>query len=100
MSTDSKTRGRNAFVWAVATAAILDESNNPVEGATVEGHWSGLTSDIDSETTDTEGRVALNSDSVKNAAGTFTFTVDNIVLAGWTCDPEANVKTSDSITVL
>ncbi len=99
MSADSKTRGRNAFVWAVATVAILDESNNPVEGATVEGHWSGLTSDGDSETTDAEGHATLNSDSVKNVAGTFNFTVDNVVLTDWTYDQVANLGTSDSIIV-
>ncbi len=99
MSTDSRTRGRNAFVWAVATVAILDESNNPVEGATVEGHWSGLTSDVDSETTDAEGHATLNSDSVKNAAGTFTFTVDNVSLAEWTYNQTANAETSNNITV-
>ncbi len=98
MSTDSKTRGRNIFVWAVATVTILNESGSPVEGATVEGYWSGLTSDFDSETTDTEGHATLNSDSVKNAEGTFNFTVSNVSLTGWIYDQAANVETNNSIT--
>jgi hypothetical protein len=70
----------------------------PVKGATVSGHWSGLTSDKDSGLTGVDGKVSLSSDQVKNAKGTFTFTVDNVALAGWIYDPSANKETSDSIT--
>ncbi|NOQ32928.1 MAG: hypothetical protein GQ567_01820 [Methanosarcinales archaeon] len=94
-----RSAGRNTFVWAVATVTILNESGSPVEGATVEGYWSGLTSDFDSETTDTEGHATLNSDSVKNAEGTFNFTVSNVSLTGLTYDPEANEEISNSIDV-
>jgi hypothetical protein len=86
MSTDSRKAGPNRFVWAVATVTIVDEYDNLVGGATVSGHWSELTSDTDSGTTGSDGKIALNSDSVKNAHGTFTFTSD------------ANKETSDSIT--
>ena len=99
MSTGSRSAGPNTFTWAIATVTILDASNNSVQGATVEGHWSELTSDTDSGATGSDGKVALNSDSVKNAAGTFTFTVDNVSLTGWTYDPASNVETSDSISV-
>ena len=78
---------------------IVDANGSPVEGATVYGTWSGLTSDSDSGTTGSDGKVALDSDSVKNAAGTFTFTVDNVVLDGWEYDAGANDETSDTITV-
>jgi len=87
------------YTYATATVTIVDADDNPVEGATVSGHWSGLTSDTDSGLTDINGRVALESDPVKNADGTFTFTVDDVVLSGWTYDPTANAETSDSITV-
>ncbi|MGB3459873.1 MAG: S8 family serine peptidase [Halobacteriota archaeon] len=90
MSTDSKTRGRNTFVWAVATVTIVDESGSPVEGATVSGQWSDATSDSDSGVTDANGNVALKSDRVKDATGTFTFTVDTVTKDGWEYDPEAN----------
>jgi serine protease len=99
MSLDSKTRGRNTFVWAVAAVTIFDKSDNPVEGATVSGYWSGATSDSDSGVTDGNGEVALKSDSVKNAHGTFTFTVDNVAKDGWTYDSSVNEETSASITV-
>jgi serine protease len=99
MSTDSKTRGRNTFVWAVATVTILDESDSPVEGATVSGLWSGATDDSDSGLTGTSGEVVLNSDAVRNAPSetTFAFTVDGVLLTGWTYDSAANIETSDSI---
>jgi len=99
MSTDSRTRGRNTFVWAVATVTIFDDSNNSVEGAAVSGYWSNATSDSDSGVTDTSGQVSLKSDSVKNPSGetTFTFTVDGVAKDGWTYNPNGEI--SDSITV-
>jgi PKD repeat protein len=101
MSTDSKTRGRNTFDWAVATITIFDKSGNPVEGATVSGYWSGATSDIDSGVTDGVGLVSLESNSVKNPSGgtEFTFTVDNVAKNDWTYDSSANEETSASTTV-
>ncbi len=84
---------------AVATVTIYDESGNPVDGATVSGHWSGLTSDTDSGTTDSSGKVVLYSNWVWFASGTFTFTVDNVEKSGYIYDSSANKETSDSITV-
>jgi len=90
-------RGPNLWTYAIATVAIVDESDQPVEGATVYGHWSGATSDSDTGVTGADGTVSLQSDKVKNAPSgtTFAFTVDNVVLSGWTYDSTQNVKTSD-----
>jgi len=93
----TKVAGKN--VNGVATVTVVDAGGAPVEGATVFGHWSGLTSDSDSGITVADGTVSLSSDKLKNPSGTFTFTVDNITKAGWTYDFAANVETSDSITV-
>lgn len=51
--------------------------------------------------TDSAGRVTVQSNNVKRATSgtTFTFTVDNVVLTGWTYNSSANVVTSNSITV-
>jgi len=84
---------------AIATVTIVDADGNPVEGATVYGQWSGLTSDSDSGVTDTSGKAALRSDRVRNVSGTFTFTVTDVTKDQWTYDSEANVETSDSISV-
>jgi hypothetical protein len=93
----TKVAGKN--VNGIATVTVVDAGGAPVEGATVFGHWSGLTSDSDSGGTVADGTVSLSSDKLKNPSGTFTFTVDNITKAGWTYDFAANVETSDSITV-
>ena len=94
-----KTAGINTNGEAKVT--IVDADGVPVEGATVYGHWSDATSDSDSGVTNANGQVVLQSDKVKRATSgtTFTFTVDDVVLSGWTYDASANVETSDSITV-
>jgi len=86
MSTDYRNAGRNIFLWAIATVTIVNESGAAVEGAIVDGHWEGATTDSDSGATDTEGRVSLQSDNVKNppSGTTFTFVVDNVAKEGWT----------------
>jgi len=98
MSTSSRTAGRNTFIWATATVTIVDANGYPVEGATVYARWSGLTSGDVSGVTDANGKVTFKSNYVKNANGTFTFTVVNVAKEGWTYDPVSNVETSDSIT--
>lgn len=97
----TRSAGRNIFMRAAATVTIIDASDNPVEGATVYGSWSGATSDTDSGVTDATGNVTLESDQVKNApSGTiFTFTVTDVSKSGWDYDSESNVETSDSTPV-
>jgi serine protease len=101
MSTGSRSAGpKNTFVWAVAAVTIFDESNNPVDGATVYGTWSGATSDSDSGVTDASGQISLKSDSVKNPTGktTFTFTVDDVAKDSWSYNLSANVIINNSTT--
>ena len=83
----------------VAVVKIVDENGAGVSGATVSGDWSGLTSSSVSGTTGTDGRATLNSGFVRNANGTFTFTVTGVTAAGFTYNPALNVETTDSITV-
>ncbi|MCK5217325.1 MAG: fibronectin type III domain-containing protein [Methanosarcinales archaeon] len=100
ISLGTKTAGKNIFTYGIAQVTIVDAAGAAVEGASVEGHWSNATTDADTGITDASGQVTLESDEVKNALGgtTFNFTVDDVVLAGWTYDPAANVETSDNIT--
>jgi len=94
-------RGPNLWTYALAKATILDQDGFPVEEATVYGNWSGATSDSDSGVTGADGKVSLESDRVKDPSSgtTFTFTVDDVTLSGWTYDSLANVETTDSITI-
>jgi subtilisin len=98
MST-TKYKAKGWFTYATATVKIVDANGEPVENANVSGTWTGLTGDSDSGFTDSNGQVALDSDSVKNAHGTFTFTVDGVAKNDWTYKSSANEETSDSITV-
>ncbi|MCJ7694350.1 MAG: S8 family serine peptidase [Anaerolineaceae bacterium] len=84
---------------AVATVTVVDIDDYPVLGAIVSGHWSGLTTDIDAGETDVNGKVALNSNWVKRASGTFTFNVDYITHSVYTYNTSANVEDQDSIIV-
>lgn len=86
-------------IYATATVTVVDASNKPISGAVVSGQWSGLANAAKSGTTDTYGRARIRSSSVKNAVGTFTFTVNGITKVGWTYDPVANIITSKSMTI-
>ncbi|MEW6448257.1 MAG: S8 family peptidase [Bacillota bacterium] len=87
------------YRYAKALVTVVDRDGKPVSGATVSGHWSGLTTGSDTRVTNTSGQVNVMSDWVPNSSGTFTFTVDNVNLSGYTYDPAANAETSDSISV-
>ena len=78
MSVTTRTAGRNIFTSGIATVTVVDANGVSVEGVTVYGQWSGLTSDSDSGVTDASGEVELTSDRVKNGSGIFTFTIDNL----------------------
>ena len=86
------------YKYARATVTIYDANNQPVSGATVYGHWSGATSDSDSGTTNSSGKVTLNSNSIRKPSGTtYTFCVDNVVKTGWIYNSVANIEVCDSI---
>jgi hypothetical protein len=88
-----KTAGPN--ITCTATVTIVDENNNPVEGATVDGTFSGDVSGTESGTTDASG-VAVITKKVKGTVTTFTFCVDNVTHASYTYDSGANVETCDT----
>ena len=100
MSLGTKTAGWNIFTHGIAQVTIVDAGGAAVRGAIVKGHWSNATTDVDTGITDATGQVTLKSKKVKNAPDgtTFTFTVDNVVLSGWTYEPGINVVTGNSTT--
>jgi len=72
----SRTVKKNTYVWANATVTV-----EGTVSATVEGHWSGASSDVDSGTT-AEGIVSFDSNEVKKTKNPliFTFEVDKITI--------------------
>ena len=101
MSLGTKTAGPNTFYWAIATVTVIDADGMPVEGATVEGHWEGATTDTDAELTGADGTALLTSNSLRNPASgtTFHFYIDNIEKDGWTYDSGANIESDGWIPV-
>lgn len=80
------------YTYATAIVTILNDNKEPVEGASVSGHWSGLTGDSDSGITDGDGQITIDSDKVKNADGTFVFTVDSVTKSDWTYYSDTKVS--------
>ena len=97
-SIDMSLKKAGPNVNAIAEVTILDESDSPVEVATVSGFWIGATNDIKSGVTGTDGKVSFKSNRVKNpeTGTTFTFTVDDVIKDGYT--PLIDVGMSSSIT--
>jgi hypothetical protein len=90
-----KAAGPNNTCKAVVT--IVDENNDPVEGATVTGTFSGDASGSDSGVTGADGEVLLSVLVVgKGAVSTFTFCVDDVTHASYTYDSDANVEDCDT----
>lgn len=95
----SKVKGTR-YTYATATVTIVNSTGTPVGSATVSGHWSGLTSDKDTGTTDASGRVTVKSNQVRNrATGTFNFTVDKVTHSVLAYNPADNVQTSNSTSI-
>lgn len=98
MDTEIVNKRKGSRACAIAIVTIHDGDNVPVNGVTVYGHWSGLTNGNVSAITNGDGlgQVSFTSRWVRNASGTFTFTVDSMVKEGY--DP-IGIPTSESITV-
>jgi len=96
---------RGSKVHAQAAVTVHDAGGVGVPEAMVYGHWEGdCPFKYSSALTDANGvapKYNIQSDTVSNppSGTTFIFVVDNLVKEGWTYDPEANVETSDSISV-
>ena len=88
-------------VRAIADVTVTGALGVSVSEATVYGHWNDEVSKTRSGVTGSDGKVAFNSDRIKNPAPdtTFTFTVDDVVKDGWTYCSSANVETCDSIGI-
>lgn len=95
---------------AVCQVDVEDELFNRINGALVEGNWSGCFSYADSATTQTvtypsgtvvDGRAEIWANKSNSCWGQpvrcfWTFTVTNISMAGMAYDPTANVQTTAS----
>jgi len=85
---------------STAKVTVRDGTGTLVAGATVSGTWSGVVSGSSSAVTNASGEAEFQSARVRApTGGTFTFTVTNVALSGYTYNPSDSVETSDSVTV-
>jgi PKD repeat protein len=80
----------------VAKVTVRSGADKAAPGATVKGHWSGVTSENDSATTNSEGIATLRSPWTRKR-GTCAFTTDEVTLPGHGYVPAENEETSDSL---
>ncbi len=89
-----KPNGSSRF-HAEALVTVVDASGLPVSGATVNGTFTGDSSNAPSGVTNASGQVTLASPIKRNGAN-WTFCVTNVTKGGWTYNAAANVETCDS----
>ncbi len=85
-----------------AIVYIVDENDDPLQGATVYGHWEGISpSGTQDKVTDEDGAAPFWSGKVRNppSGSLFIFVVDNVAKEGWVYDWALNGETSDNIAV-
>ena len=87
---------RNSY-QATAIAAVADANGQLVSGATVQGEFTGATTDSVSAVTGNDGQATLTSSS-KRGGGTWSFCVKNMARSGWAYDAAANLETCAAIT--
>jgi len=70
---------------AKATVIVLDSSGDPVENATVNGHWENAVTDTELSTTGIDGEITFTSNYRRRpASGTiYNFVIDNVTKEGW-----------------
>ncbi|WP_394175980.1 carbohydrate-binding protein [Thalassotalea litorea] len=91
----SSANGNRITVYSTTT--IVDELGSPMEGVTVTGQWSGLSSGTVSGVTNQSGQVTLSSATVRDPKGTFTFTVTD-VQGSLPYNAAANATNSGNVT--
>jgi hypothetical protein len=80
----------------VAAVTIVDGTGQPVSGATVNGDFTGDFVESGSATTDANGEAVITTGAKLPLPFTFTFTVSDVTLSGYTYNSGANVETSDT----
>lgn len=90
-------KGKTTSYACTATVTVKNYNGGLVNGATVNGLWSSVTSGTASGITNTSGVATIKGPSTKSR-GTCTFTVNGITLSGWTYDAAQNIETTDSLT--
>ncbi|MCB9133822.1 MAG: hypothetical protein H6636_00235 [Anaerolineales bacterium] len=86
--------GSNRF-HAEALVTIHDQNNQPINGVTVSGAFTGDSNSSTTGVTNSSGQVTLSSTVKKNGTN-WTLCVTNATKTGFTYDPAVNIETCDS----
>ena len=84
---------RNGVANATGTVKVVNGSDLPVAGASVQATWSGVVSGAATVVTDAKGLAKFTSPS-SNAPGCFTLSVGGVVLSGSLYNPETSVQSN------
>jgi hypothetical protein len=87
----SKLPGSRRRWTAQVDISVEDQGDTPEPGVTVEGSWSNGASGGASCVTNTNGGCSVNKSNLKSNVASVTFTVDNLVKAGFNYEPGVNV---------
>ncbi|TSC76038.1 MAG: type I phosphodiesterase/nucleotide pyrophosphatase [Parcubacteria group bacterium Gr01-1014_31] len=97
MGKETTIRGKKPYCRAIAAVAIVNQDNASIKSANVMGQWAGSVTATASLSTNRNGVATFRSSWTQNC-GVFTFTVADVVLAGYVYDPSLNVATTASIS--
>jgi hypothetical protein len=86
-------RTRGPWLTGEALVTIIDEGGNPVGSATVSGSFTGDVGGSDSDSTNSGGVAALESNRVRADSISFQFCVDDVSHSSHDYDPGANAVT-------
>lgn len=102
LSVDVTVRRAGINYFGEAAVIVVDQNNDPVEGATVTVQWSDAVTGAAAGITDPLGEAVIASPKIKKVtpgSTTFTATVTDVAKAGATYNPAANVETEGSAVV-
>jgi hypothetical protein len=95
-SLDGSAKAAGKTKWSASVkATIVDEAGGPVSGATV--HFEVDPGSAVTCVTGRKGTCSVSTDKVGTAVDSFTFTVMDVVLAGWVYEPDTST-TSATVT--
>jgi PKD repeat protein len=92
----SSSSGRGQAWTAMVTISVVDDADTPLVGATVSGSWS--TGGGSTCSTNVSGSCSVSVSVNGKKASTTTFTITNLVLAGYTYAPASNTETTISVS--
>jgi len=91
------TKSLKVSKWnATITITVLDQDNAAVSGVVVTGAWSGAKTGTVTCTTGTAGTCSVTASNMTDTS--VTYTVTNLAKDGYTYIPDANLKTSITVT--